>query len=71
MRRIRTEQDVEAALLALHCGEQPVEVCQVRDVALHAADVLAHLRYRLIEFRPAAAGDEDLSALGGKVPGGG
>ena len=40
-----------------------------RDVARHAADVLAHLRDRLIEFRLAAAGDEDVSALGDKPPG--
>jgi len=40
-----------------------------RDVARHAADVLAHLRYRLIEFRLAAAGDEDVSALGDKTAG--
>src|SRR5262249_11430233 len=62
---------VEAALLARHCGEQPVEVCQVRDVARHAGDVLADLPDRLIEFRLAAAGDEDVSALGDKLPGGG
>jgi hypothetical protein len=56
-------------VLALHCGEQPVEVCQVRDVARHAGDVLADLPDRLIEFRLAAAGDEDVGALGDVAPG--
>jgi hypothetical protein len=63
------EQDVEAALLALHGGEQLVEVRPVRDVARHAGDVLADLPDRLIEFRLAAAGDEDVGALGDEVPG--
>src|SRR5262249_46384089 len=65
------EQDVEAALLPLHRGEQPVEVRKVRDVALHAGDVLADLCYRFIEFRLAASGDEDVGALGDEAPGGG
>jgi hypothetical protein len=55
------EQDVEASLLPLYGGEQPVEVREVRDVAWHSSDVLADLLHRLIEFRLAAAGDEDIS----------
>jgi hypothetical protein len=47
------------------------EVSQVRDVALHAGDVLADLPDRLIEFRLTAASDEDVSALGDELPGGG
>jgi hypothetical protein len=43
----------------------------VRDVALHAGDVPADLRHRVIEFRLAAAGDEDVGALGDEPPGGG
>jgi hypothetical protein len=65
------EQDVEAALLLLHRGEQPVEVREVRDVALHAGDVPADLRYRCIELRLPASGDEDVGALGDEAPGGG
>ena len=55
------EQDVEASLLTLYGGEQPVEVRQVRDVAPHAGYVLTDLPHRLIEFCLAAAGDEDIS----------
>ena len=58
-------------MLALHRGEQPVEVRQVRDVARHAADVLADLPDRLIEFRLVAAGEEDVDLLGDVAPGGG
>ena len=58
-------------MLALHRGEQPVEVRHVRGVARHAGDVLADLPDRLIEFRLAAAGDEDVGALGDVAPGGG
>src|SRR5262249_25889378 len=65
------EQDVEPAPLLLHRGEQPVEVREVRDAALHAGDVAADLRYRFIEFRLTAAGDEDVGTLGDEAPGGG
>src|SRR5262249_41157770 len=65
------EQDVDATLLPFHRGEQPVEVREVGDVARHAGDVLADLPDRLIEFRLAAAGDEDVGPLGDKPPGGG
>src|SRR5262249_22004956 len=65
------EQDVEAALLPLHRGEQSVEVREVRDVARHAGDVPADLPDRLLEFRMPAAGDEDMGALGDGPPGGG
>src|SRR5262249_38939749 len=63
------EQDVEAALLPLHCGEQPVEVREVGDVARHAGDVLADFPDRFIEFRLAASGDVDVGALGDELPG--
>src|SRR6516225_6467063 len=59
------------ALLLLHRGEQPVEVREVRYVALHPGDVPADLRPRCIEFRLAASGDEDVGALGDEAPGGG
>jgi hypothetical protein len=59
------EQDVEAARLLLHRSEQPVEVREARDVALHAGDVPADLRYRFIEFRLPASGDGDVGALRG------
>src|SRR5262249_5961860 len=49
----------------------PVEVREVRDVALHAGDVPADLPDRLIELRLAASGDEDVGALGDEAPGGG
>src|SRR5262249_44072327 len=65
------EQDVESAVPLLHRGEQPVEVREVGDVARHAGDVLADLPDRLIEFRLAAAGDEDVGALRDEAPGGG
>jgi hypothetical protein len=38
--------------------------------APHAGDVLADVRYRFIEFRLPAAGDEDVGALGNELPGG-
>src|SRR5215472_1971682 len=38
---------------------------------LHAGDVPADLRYRIIEFRLPASGDEDVGALGDEAPGGG
>src|SRR5262249_32784538 len=63
------EQHVEAALLLLDGGEQPVEVREVRDVALHAGGVLADLPDRLIEFGLAASGDEDVGTLGDEPPG--
>src|SRR5262249_57938937 len=59
------------ALLLLHRGEQPVEVREVRDVALHAGDVPADLHYRFLEFRLPASGDEDVGALGDEPSGGG
>src|SRR5262249_25312554 len=65
------EQDGEAPLLPLRGRGQPLQVREVGDVARHAGDVLADLPDRLIEFRLAAAGDEDVGALGGEAPGGG
>src|SRR5262249_43062302 len=65
------EQYVQVALLLLHRGEQLVEVREVRDVAPHAGDVPADLPDRLIEFRLAASGDEDVGALGDEPAGGG
>ena len=65
------EQDVEAPFLLLHRGVQTVEVREVRDVALHAGVVPADSRYRFIEFRLPASGDEDVGALGDEPPGGG
>src|SRR5262249_51676718 len=49
----------------------PVEVRQVRDVALHAGDVPADSSYRFLEFRLAASGDEDVGTFGDEAPGGG
>jgi hypothetical protein len=62
------EQDVEAALLLLHPGIEPVEVREVGDIALHARDVLADLLDRFLEFRLPAAGDEDVGTLGDEPP---
>src|SRR5262249_31409221 len=50
---------------------QPVEVREVRDVALHPGDVPADLRHRCIEFRLPVSGDEDVGTLGDEAPGGG
>jgi hypothetical protein len=38
---------------------------------VHAGDVPAELRDRFVEFRLAAAGDEDVGAFGDEPPGGG
>jgi hypothetical protein len=64
------EQDVEAAPLLFHRAEQPVEVCQVPDVAPHAGDVFADLPDRFVQLRLAAGGVEDVDALGDEPPGG-
>src|SRR5262249_36756182 len=61
----------EVAVLLLHRGEHAVEVREARDVPLHAGDVLADVSHRLIEFRLAAAGDEDVGPFGDEPPGGG
>src|SRR5262249_2333073 len=65
------KQDVKAALLPLDAGEQPVEVREVRDVALHAGDVLADLPDRFVKLRLSAAGDEDVGAFRDEPVGGG
>ena len=63
------EQNV--AFLLLHGGVQSVEIGQLRDVSLDAGDILADLPGREVELALTAAGDEDVSLLGGESLGGG
>src|SRR5262245_39914894 len=65
------EDDVDVPLLLSYGRVEPVEVGQVRDVAPHGRDVPADPLDRPVELGLAAAGDEDVSPLGGEEPGGG
>jgi hypothetical protein len=65
------EQNVDLAFLLLHGGVQSVEIGQLRDVTLDAGDILADLPGREVELALTAAGDEDVSLLGGESLGGG
>ena len=63
------EQDVDPPVFLLDRGVEPVEVRQLRDVALHADRAVADLRDRLVEFRLPASGDDHLGAFGREPPG--
>ena len=64
------ERNVNPALLLLHRGVRPIEICQLRDVTLNAGDILADLSDRDIELALTAAGDEDMPPFGAKPLGG-
>src|SRR5262249_50318305 len=61
------EEDVDAAFELLHCLEQAVEVCEVRDVALNSGDGLADLLDGGVKLTLAAARDEDVRAFAHKL----
>ena len=60
------EEDVDAALLLLDHRVEPVEIREVGDVALDAGGPRADQLHRRVELGLPAAGDEDVSALGGE-----
>ena len=58
------EEHVDAPVVAGHGRVEPVQVGQVGDVALHAGRAVADLGHGGVERVLAAAGDEDVRALG-------
>ena len=58
------EQDVDPPVLLPHRRVEPIEVGQLRDVALHADRPVADLGDRPVQLLLPAAGDDDLGPLG-------
>jgi len=61
------EQDVDAAGFLLDHGTDPVEVGELRCVAVDCGDASLDLGRGLVQLRLPPAGDEDLSAFFGKA----
>jgi hypothetical protein len=57
------KEDVNAALLLLPRGVQPIKVRKIRDVALNTGDVLADLLHGCIELALTATGNKNVRAL--------
>ena len=57
------DEIVEAALLGLHPTEEPVEVFELRDIALYSRNIPSDRGLGLVQFRLTAAGDEDVGPL--------
>jgi hypothetical protein len=56
-------------LLLLDSGEQPIEVCQIRDIALNTSDIFTNLFYGSIQFSLTTTCDKDLRCFGDKALG--
>src|SRR6266481_8490261 len=65
------EEDVDATLLLLHRRVQSIQIREIGDVPLDAADVLADLAHRRVELGLTAPGDEDVRAFRGEPSCGG
>jgi hypothetical protein len=61
------KDDIEVSLLLLDSGEQPIEVCQIRDITLNTCDIFTNLFYGSIQFSLATTRDEDIGTFGDKA----
>jgi hypothetical protein len=55
--------DIDVSLFGRNGREQPVEVGEVRDVALNSRHASADRRFGFVQFRLPARGDEDVRAF--------
>jgi len=61
------KDDIEMSLLLLDSGEQPIEVWQIRDIALNTCDIFTNLFYGSIQFTLTTTRDEDIGTFGDKA----